>query len=251
MVMLDTLSQSTEFEAIPPSHRILIVEDEESIRAAIAAALEEEGYEVHAVADGRDALAILQEFNDKSGEWAVDLIILDIMLPRLSGLDVCRSLRFEGDNTPILIVSAKSSEMEKVTGLEVGADDYITKPFSMKELIARCRAMIRRQGLAGNTTTPFRKFRDLVLYPKECRVFMQGEAITLAPKEFRLLEVFMSYPRRVWSREQLIEQVWGLDFMGDSKTVDVHIRWLREKLEANPSQPEYIVTVRGFGYRFG
>ncbi|MEB3227421.1 MAG: response regulator transcription factor [Synechocystis sp.] len=251
MVMLDTLPQSLEFEAIPPSHRILIVEDEESIRETIVLALEEEGYEVHAVADGRDALALIQEFNDESGKCAVDLIILDIMLPRLSGLDVCRSLRFEGDNTPILIVSAKCSEMEKVTGLEVGADDYITKPFSMKELVARCRAMIRRQSLAGNTTTPFRKFRDLILYPKECRVLMRGEAITLAPKEFRLLELFMSYPRRVWSREQLIEQVWGIDFMGDSKTVDVHVRWLREKLELDPSQPEYIVTVRGFGYRFG
>jgi two-component system phosphate regulon response regulator PhoB len=229
----------------------LIVEDEESIRETIVLALEEEGYEVHAVADGRDALALLQEFNDESGKLAVDLIILDIMLPRLNGLDVCRSLRFEGDHTPILIVSAKCSEMEKVTGLEVGADDYITKPFSMKELVARCRAMIRRQSLAGNTTTPFRKFRDLILYPKECRVLMRGEVITLAPKEFRLLELFMSYPRRVWSREQLIEQVWGIDFMGDSKTVDVHVRWLREKLELDPSQPEYIVTVRGFGYRFG
>jgi len=251
MVTLDTLPHSSELEAISPSHRVLIVEDEESIRETIVLALEEEGYEVHAVADGRDALALLQEFNGGAGELAIDLIILDIMLPRLSGLDVCRSLRFEGDNTPILIVSAKCSEMEKVTGLEVGADDYITKPFSLKELVARCRAMIRRQSLAGNTTTPFRKFRDLVLYPKECRVLMRGEAITLAPKEFRLLELFMSYPRRVWSRDQLIEQVWGIDFMGDSKTVDVHVRWLREKLELDPSQPEYIVTVRGFGYRFG
>jgi two-component system phosphate regulon response regulator PhoB len=251
MATLEALPHSLEYQEIPPSHRILIVEDEASIRETIALSLQEEGYEVHAVADGRDALALLQEFSQDQGQSPVDLIILDIMLPQVNGLDVCRSLRFGGDNTPILIVSAKSSEMEKVTGLEVGADDYITKPFSMKELVARCRAMIRRQGLAGHSTAPFRKFRDLVLYPQECRVLMRGEEVSLAPKEFRLLEMFMSYPRRVWSREQLIEQIWGIDFMGDSKTVDVHIRWLREKLEKDPSQPEYLVTVRGFGYRFG
>jgi two-component system phosphate regulon response regulator PhoB len=121
----------------------------------------------------------------------------------------------------------------------------------MRELIARCRALIRRQSFSASTPVSFRKYRDLTLYPQECRVLLRGEEIALAPKEYRLLELFMSYPRRVWSREQLIEQVWGGDFLGDTKTVDVHIRWLREKLEDDPSQPEYIVTVRGFGYRFG
>ncbi|WP_199309623.1 response regulator transcription factor [Synechocystis sp. FACHB-383] len=251
MATLEAPPHSLQHQEIPPSHRILVVEDEVSIRETIVLSLQEEGYEVYAVDDGRDALALLQEFSEDPGQAAVDLIILDIMLPQVNGLDVCRSLRFGGDNTPILIVSAKGSEMEKVTGLEVGADDYITKPFSMRELVARCRAMIRRQGLAGNSIAPFRKFRDLVLYPQECRVLMRGEEVNLAPKEFRLLELFMSYPRRVWSREQLIEHIWGIDFMGDSKTVDVHIRWLREKLEQDPSQPEYLVTVRGFGYRFG
>lgn len=166
MATLEAPPHSLQHQEIPPSHRILVVEDEVSIRETIVLSLQEEGYEVYAVDDGRDALALLQEFSEDPGQAAVDLIILDIMLPQVNGLDVCRSLRFGGDNTPILIVSAKGSEMEKVTGLEVGADDYITKPFSLKELVARCRAMIRRQGLAGNNIAPFRKFRDLVLYPR-------------------------------------------------------------------------------------
>ena len=180
-----------------------------------------------------------------------NLIILDLMLPEINGLDICRLLRYQGDITPILVISAKGSETDRVLGLEVGADDYLTKPFSMKELVARCRALLRRQGYSSDSQTPVQKYRDISLFPKECRVVVRGEEVNLSPKEFRLLELFMSYPRRVWSREQLIEQVWGCDFMGDAKTVDVHIRWLREKLELKPSQPEYLITVRGFGYRFG
>lgn len=254
MVALAPASVSSDPQEVALAHRILIVEDEESIRETLALSLKEEGYEVHTTGDGREALALLQQPSESEENFTVDLIILDIMLPNVNGLDVCRSLRFAGNHTPILIVSAKDGEMEKVTGLEVGADDYITKPFSMKELIARCRAMIRRQELTGNGGSGnlnCRRFGDLALYPQECRVLVRGEEITLAPKEFRLLELFMSYPRRVWSREQLIEQIWGIDFMGDSKTVDVHIRWLREKIERDPSQPEYLITVRGFGYRFG
>jgi two-component system phosphate regulon response regulator PhoB len=173
------------------------------------------------------------------------------MLPQISGLDICRLLRYHGNIIPILILSAKASETDRVLGLEVGADDYLTKPFSMRELVARCRALIRRQGFTSLAAAPVRKFRDVLLYPQECRVTVRDEEINLSPKEFRLLDLFMSYPRRVWSREQLIEQIWGPDFLGDTKTVDVHIRWLREKLEIDPSQPEYLITVRGFGYRFG
>jgi two-component system phosphate regulon response regulator PhoB len=121
----------------------------------------------------------------------------------------------------------------------------------MRELVARCRALIRRQGFTSLAAAPVRKFRDVLLYTQECRVKVRDEEINLSPKEFRLLDLFMSYPRRVWSRDQLIEQIWGPDFLGDTKTVDVHIRWLREKLEIDPSQPEYLITVRGFGYRFG
>ena len=172
------------------------------------------------------------------------------MLPQINGLDICRLLRYQGNSIPILILSAKGSETDRVLGLEVGADDYLTKPFSMRELVARCRALIRRQRFA-TSPEPALEYKDIIMYPRECRVLVRGEEVNLSPKEFRLLELFMSYTRRVWSREQLLDQVWGPDFVGDSKTVDVHIRWLREKLELDPSHPEYIVTIRGFGYRFG
>ena len=149
------------------------------------------------------------------------------------------------------MLSAKGSETDRVLGLEVGADDYLTKPFSMRELVARCRALLRRQRLSCLPQLPVLQYKDVTLYPQECRVLVRSQEVNLSPKEFRLLELFMSYARRVWSREQLLDQVWGPDFVGDSKTVDVHIRWLREKLEIDPSRPEYVVTVRGFGYRFG
>ncbi|MGK7932357.1 MAG: response regulator transcription factor [Microcystaceae cyanobacterium] len=230
--------------------RILVVEDEAVIRDMVVLALQEEGYEVTAVEDGRKALNLLQEQPEESTD-AFDLVVLDLMLPQISGLDICRLLRYEGDIVPILILSAKASETDRVLGLEVGADDYLTKPFSMRELVARCRALIRRQGFSSLSNVPVRKFREVILYPQECRVTVRGIEINLSPKEFRLLDLFMSYPRRVWSRDQLIEQVWGADFLGDSKTVDVHIRWLREKIELDPSHPQYLITVRGFGYRFG
>ncbi len=160
-------------------------------------------------------------------------------------------MRYQGNITPILIISAKTSETDRVLGLEVGADDYLTKPFSMQELLARCRALIRRQGYSNSSPTAVQKFRELSLFPQEHRVTVRGQEVNLSPKEFRLLALFMSSPHRVWSREQLIEQIWGLDFLGETKTVDVHIRWLREKIERDPSHPEYVITVRGFGYRLG
>ena len=231
--------------------RILLVEDEALIGEMVVVALEEEGYEVYTVNNGRAALNILQSPELNRVKFVPDLIILDLMLPEVNGLDICRLLRYQGDITPILVVSAKSSETDRVLGLEVGADDYLTKPFSMRELIARCRALLRRQRYSCSSASSVQKYRDISLFSQECRVVVRGIEVNLSPKEFRLLELFMSYPRRVWSREQLIEQVWGPDFLGDTKTVDVHIRWLREKLEEEPSQPEYLITVRGFGYRFG
>ncbi|GFE69533.1 response regulator transcription factor [Chroococcus sp. FPU101] len=230
--------------------RILVVEDEDIIRDMVVLALEEEGYEVVSVSDGRSAIELLQS-ESSSQNSGFDLLLLDLMLPQINGLDICRLLRYQNNIIPILILSAKASETDRVLGLEVGADDYLTKPFSMRELVARCRALIRRQGFSTQTAAPMRRFRDITLNIQECRVLVRGEEINLSPKEFRLLELFMSYPKRVWSREQLIEQIWGPDFLGDTKTVDVHIRWLREKLELDPSQPEYLITVRGFGYRFG
>ncbi|MGK7891647.1 MAG: response regulator transcription factor [Leptolyngbyaceae cyanobacterium] len=233
---------------------VLVVEDEEIIRETIALALTEEGYSVTTAEDGSVALKLINQAmaNGGVGQKTFDLIVLDLMLPHVNGLDLCRLIRHDGHQVPILILSAKASETDRVVGLEVGADDYLAKPFGMRELIARCRALLRRSSYAKpKSPTAQLIFQSIVLYPQECRVTIQGEEINLSPKEFRLLELFMSHPRRVWSREQLIERVWGPDFMGDSKTVDVHIRWLREKLEDDPSHPKYLVTVRGFGYRFG
>jgi len=149
------------------------------------------------------------------------------------------------------VVSARESETDRVLGLEVGADDYLVKPFGMCELVARCRALLRRSQPAEPAGDRVLEHANLRLYPDECRVYRDGVEVNLSPKEYRLLELFMQNPRRVWSREKLLEHVWGHDYFGDSKTVDVHIRWLREKLEANPSAPEHLQTVRGFGYRFG
>jgi two-component system phosphate regulon response regulator PhoB len=250
MLSLDKPQPSSTKE-ISLKNRILVVEDEDLIRDSIVLALEEEGYEVVTADNGRNALQLLQTSQINASEFSLDLIVLDLMLPEINGLDICRLLRYQGNIIPILILSAKASETDRVLGLEVGADDYLTKPFSLRELVARCRALLRRQRYSDVPQTSVKQFRDISLFAQECRVLLRGEEVNLSPKEFRLLELFMSYPRRVWSREQLIEQVWGPDFLGDTKTVDVHIRWLREKLEKDPSQPEYLVTVRGFGYRFG
>jgi two-component system phosphate regulon response regulator PhoB len=255
--------------------RVLVVEDEELISETIALALQEEGFEIVRAEDGRIALDLIHQIEDPASRSlkrfvrdelmlvagldsnqpsrkGFDLIILDLMLPYINGLDLCRLIRREGNSVPILMLSAKGSETDRVVGLEVGADDYLTKPFGMRELVARCRALLRRhQHLQMQPEQPSLKFQDITLYPQECRVIVRGEEINFSPKEFKILELFMSYPRRVWSREQLLERIWGPDFIGDSKTVDVHIRWLREKLEVDPSNPEYLVTVRGFGYLFG
>lgn len=231
--------------------RVLVIEDEELIRDLVVAGLEAEGFEVVSAPNGGEALDYLKKNLQQTGEFPLDLVILDLMLPQVNGLDICRYLRYHGNIVPVLILSAKSSETDRVLGLEVGADDYLTKPFSMRELIARCRALLRRQSYGNQPQNKVKQYREITLFSEECRILVRGEEVSFSPKEFRLLELFMGYPRRVWSREQLIEQVWGLDFLGDTKTVDVHIRWLREKLELDPSQPEYIITVRGFGYRFG
>jgi two-component system, OmpR family, phosphate regulon response regulator PhoB len=255
--------------------RILLVEDEDSIRETVALALTDEGYDVISMSHGREALNFLQHretrlqlkraldgFPRQADEGVmgmascsgtdIDLIILDLMLPQVNGLDLCRYLRRSGNNVPIMILSAKGSETDRVVGLELGADDYITKPFGMRELVARCRALLRR---ARHVQAPIAddviRYLDITLYLNECRVTVRGDVINLSPKEFKILEMFMNAPKRVWSREQLLERVWGADFVGDSKTVDVHIRWLREKIELDPSHPVYLQTVRGFGYRLG
>ena len=265
MISLDVPEISSSNNQLTTLARILVVEDEPLIRDMIVLSLEDEGYEIITACDGREALELLESEEDTSypssgtdsggdhfsAEFPIDLVILDLMLPQVNGLDICRLLRYKGNIVPILILSAKASETDRVIGLEVGADDYLTKPFSMRELIARCRALLRRQRFMHMPPQSIKQYRDISLFPQECRVLVRGESVNLSPKEFRLLDLFMDYPRRVWSREQIIEQVWGMDFLGDTKTVDVHIRWLREKLELDPSHPQYLITVRGFGYRFG
>ena len=223
--------------------RLLVVEDDDTIRDTVAEALEMEGFAVTAATNGRSAWDLLSR-------ESYDLVVLDLMLPGINGLDLCRQLRQSESPPLILVVSARDTETDRVLGLEVGADDYLIKPFGMRELVARCRALLRRQRTPLPTTTSVEHV-DLQLFPGECRVSRAGFDLLLSPKEYRLLELFMQHPKRVWSREQLIEQVWGVDYIGDSKTVDVHIRWLREKIEDDPSNPTKLVTVRGFGYRFG
>lgn len=262
----------------PNPARILVVDDESLIAETIELALSEEGYDVEISRNGSDALSrLLRDHSfsvssDVTSSSAVDysstistqpfdLVILDLMLPGINGLDICRIIRQKGLTLLVLIVSARSSETDRVVGLEVGADDYLVKPFGTRELIARCRALLRRQPRSiaapsdSSETESLREkpftFQDLILYPQECRFIVRGCEVTLSPKEFRLMEVFVRFPKRVWSRDQLLEQVWGDDFIGESKTVDVHIRWLREKIELDPSDPQYLTTVRGFGYRLG
>lgn len=252
------MAHSTErqFQARIPLQQdhILIVDDEALIRETVSLALQEEGYQVDVAEDGSLALEMLGSaaWTNLSEIPPFDLAILDLMLPGVSGLDLCRMIRHRNWDIPILILSAKGSETDRVVGLEVGADDYLAKPFGMRELIARCRALLRRY----RRVTPPQEhsiltYRDIVLYLNELRVTVHEREVALSPKEFRILELFMNNPNRVWSREELIDKVWGPDFMGDRKTVDVHIRWLREKVEIDPSRPQYIVTLRGFGYRFG
>ena len=237
-------------DAAAAQPRLLVVEDDETIRETVSEAMAMEGFSVATAADGQRAWDLLVD-------QRFDLVVLDLMLPGLNGLDLCRRLR-SGPNPPlILIVSARDTETDRVLGLEVGADDYLVKPFGLRELVARCRALLRRQRHQEEALRRSRpepgglQHHDLHLFPGECRVTRDGLDLKLSPKEYRLLELFMQNPRRVWSRDQLIEQVWGIDYIGDSKTVDVHIRWLREKIEDDPSHPSKLVTVRGFGYRFG
>jgi two-component system phosphate regulon response regulator PhoB len=230
--------------------RILLVEDDKSIRLTVSETLISEGFKVSSFKDGLSAL----DFINNDIKKDVDLIILDLMLPGLNGLELCRKIRNDEDFTPILILSAKDNESDRVLGLEVGADDYLTKPFGLNELIARSRALIRRSKRNKKyleKSKTILEFNHIKMFLEECRVTSFDREITLSPKEFKLLELFMKNPKRVWSRDLILEKIWEIDFIGDTKTVDVHVRWLREKLEEDPSAPKFLKTVRGFGYKFG
>ena len=230
--------------------RILLVEDDKSIRLTVSETLSSEGFRVSSFKDGLSAL----DFINNDIKKDVDLIILDLMLPGLNGLELCRKIRNDEDYTPILILSAKDNESDRVLGLEVGADDYLTKPFGLNELIARSRALIRRSKRNKKYVEKSKtvlEFNHIKMFLEECRVTSFDREITLSPKEFKLLELFLKNPKRVWSRDLILEKIWEIDFIGDTKTVDVHVRWLREKLEEDPSAPKFLKTVRGFGYKFG
>ncbi|MBF2053016.1 MAG: response regulator transcription factor [Candidatus Sericytochromatia bacterium] len=226
--------------------KILLVDDEESIVESIEYALNQEGFEVVSAHNGQEALQRVQLEKP-------NLIVLDLMLPELSGLEVCRILRRERNEIPIIMLTAKGEEIDRVIGLEVGADDYLVKPFSLRELVARIRALLRRSKVADTDDSQpvMHQYEELEMNLTEHKVLVRGKQVELSPKEFKILAMLMSAPNKVFSREELLEQVWGLDFYGDTKTVDVHIRWLREKIEQDPSNPRYVQTVRGFGYRLG
>lgn len=221
--------------------RLLLVEDEADLADTVRYNLEREGFSVTVVGDGRRALEVF-------GSDPHSLVILDLMLPGMSGLDVCRSIR-ERSDVPIIIVTAKDSEADKVTGLELGADDYVTKPFSVRELVSRVRANLRRVSRpAGSDVSVLEGSRIRVdLDRHEVRV--GGSAVILPPKEFELLVALLRRRGRLVTREQLIDDVWGSDYVGDTKTLDVHVKRLRQKIEKDAHQPEHLLTVRGFGYK--
>ncbi|HET7723944.1 MAG TPA: response regulator transcription factor [Propionibacteriaceae bacterium] len=220
--------------------RVLLVEDEESYREATSYMLRREGYDVVAAADGRTGL-------DEFARAGADIVLLDLMLPGLSGVEVCRQLR-QTSSVPVIMVTARDSEIDKVVGLEIGADDYVTKPFSHRELVARIRAVLRR-GQDAEPAPDVIEAGDVRMNVERHEVTLHGEPVRLALKEFELLEMFLRNPGRVLTRGQLIDRVWGSDYFGDTKTLDVHVKRLRAKLEADPASPKLFVTVRGLGYK--
>ncbi len=221
--------------------RVLVVEDEESFSDALSFMLRREGYDVAVVEDGGKAL---EEF-DRNG---ADLVLLDLMLPEVSGTEVCRLLR-QRSAVPIIMVTAKDSEVDKVVGLELGADDYVTKPFSSRELVARIRAVMRRHNEPNELLPDVFEVGPIRIDVDRHVVDVRGETVTMPLKEFDLLELLMRNAGRVLTRAQIIDRVWGSDYVGDTKTLDVHIKRLRSKVEADPAHPELIVTVRGLGYK--
>ena len=230
------------------AEKILIVEDEVTLQETLAYNLKKQGYLVECANDGQSAI-------DKAKQIQPDLILLDIMLPGMDGFEVCRILR-KDMLVPILMLTARDDEIDRVVGLEVGADDYLTKPFSMRELIARIKALLRRAKIvqelsaSGNVLSKILTFGNLTIDENRREVTLDNQPLNLKPKEYDLLLFLGKHKGQVLSRELILEKVWGWDYFGDSRTVDVHVRWLREKIEANPAKPERIITSRSAGYRF-
>ncbi len=226
------------------AYHILIVDDEKLIVKGIKFSLEQDGMEVDSAYDGEEALNLVKNNS-------FDLVVLDVMLPKLDGLSVCQQIR-EFSQIPIIMVTAKGEDMDKIMGLEYGADDYITKPFNILELKARIKAILRRSNANSKKENIKNKLKvkDLVIEFDSRRVFIAGKEANLTAKEFDLLELLLKNPGKVYSRENLLDTIWGYEYPGDARTVDVHVRRLREKIEKNPSEPEYIYTKWGVGYYF-
>jgi DNA-binding response OmpR family regulator len=222
--------------------KILVVDDEPTLVATLKYNLEHEGYRVITAADGESGLSAARAKRP-------DLILLDLLLPVMDGFEVCRILRRE-TTIPILMLTAKTDEIDKVVGLELGADDYVTKPFSMRELLARVRALLRRAEALPSTEMEVLLAGDLQVDLRRMEASRRGKALALKPKELDLLAYFLRNRGRAFTRDQLLNQIWGYDFAGDTRTVDVHIRWLRQKIEDVPAKPSRLITVRGVGYRF-
>lgn len=226
-----------------PEATVLVVEDEESFIEALSIGLVREGFRVQVARDGAEALDMFDAVRP-------DVVLLDVMLPRISGIDVCRALR-KKSTVPIIMVTAKGSEIDTVVGLEVGADDYVSKPYRVRELVARMRAVMRRSEHRGDDLTQDTLIvGDVSLDPEKHEVRVRGEVTALPLKEFELLHVLLANAGRVMTRDQLIDGVWGADYVGDTKTLDVHVKRLRAKVETDPSVPERIITIRGLGYKF-
>lgn len=234
---------SPSSEAPASAKTVLVVEDEATLASTLSYNLRKNGFNVVSASDGLEGLQTARR--DKP-----DVIVLDLMLPKMDGLEVCRRIRAESD-VPILMLTAKTEEFDKVVGLEMGADDYLTKPFGMRELMARVRALLRRSGAReGTEAASHMSIGAIDLDVRGRSAQRDGENVPLKPKEFDLIFFLAKNAGQVFTREQLLEQVWGYDFFGGSRTVDVHVRWLREKLEAVPSNPKHLLTVRGVGYKF-
>jgi DNA-binding response OmpR family regulator len=222
--------------------KILVVDDEAIVTEVIDRYLRREGYEVHLAADGRQAL-------ERARALTPDLIVLDLMLPKLDGLEVCRSLRAES-SVPIILLTARGEEADKILGLGLGADDYVVKPFSPRELVARIKAVLRRARATPAAESGALRFGELRILPKQRVVEVAGRSLSLTAKEFDLLHFLARHPNQVFTREQLVERVWDYEYVGDASTVTVHVRRLREKIEADPERPRWVKTVWGVGYKF-
>ena len=225
-------------------NKILLVDDEVNLIDPVAYNLKQKGYDTITTYDGKTALEAFRRDQP-------DLVILDWTLPDLQGVDILKQIREEQDFTPVIMLTGRTAKEDIIEGLTAGADDYVTKPFTWEELLARISSVLRRAQQVSQTPGKRLRFGDIIMDTASHRVWLADKELSVSPREYALLEIFMNNPRRVYSRDDLIERVWGLDYDGDTKTVDVHICWLRQKIEEDPARPKMLQTVRGFGYRLG